>query len=76
MESSAYLIANKIALKDPKKRQKIYDVISLCKGVVEAKSKVHIFIIMFYLVLVEHSVNIYYYVLIILEIIAFQYIVL
>ena len=43
MESSAYLIANKIALKDPKKRQKIYDVISLCKGVVEAKSKVHIF---------------------------------
>ena len=43
MESSAYLIANKTALKDPKKRQKIYDVISLCKGVVEAKSKVHIF---------------------------------
>ncbi len=43
MESSAYLIANKKALKDPKKRQKIYDVLSLCKGVVEAKSKVHIF---------------------------------
>ena len=29
MESSACLIANKKALKDPKKRQKIYDVVTL-----------------------------------------------
>ncbi|GIT66519.1 MAG: hypothetical protein Ct9H300mP24_8970 [Candidatus Neomarinimicrobiota bacterium] len=37
MESSAYLIANKKALKKPKKRQKIYDVLSLCKGVCRSK---------------------------------------
>ena len=43
MESSACLIANKKALKDPKKRQKIYDVLTLFKGVVEAKTRTHIF---------------------------------
>jgi|TARA_B100001750_G_scaffold90962_1_gene71877 ATP phosphoribosyltransferase len=43
MESSACLIANKKSLKDPKKRQKIYDVVTLFKGVVEAKTRIHIF---------------------------------
>jgi ATP phosphoribosyltransferase len=44
MESSAVLVANKNALKDPKKREKIADMIALLKGVVEGRKKLHIFV--------------------------------
>ncbi|HKR73611.1 MAG TPA: ATP phosphoribosyltransferase [Candidatus Nitrosocosmicus sp.] len=44
MESTAVLIANKEALKDPVKREKIMDMIVLLKGVVEARKKLHIFV--------------------------------
>ncbi len=44
MESTAVLIANKEALKDPIKREKIIDMIILLRGVVEARKKLHIFV--------------------------------
>src|ERR671915_219041 len=44
MESAAVLVANKNALKDPKKREKIADMIALLKGVVEGRKKLHIFV--------------------------------
>jgi ATP phosphoribosyltransferase len=44
MESTAVLIANKEALKDPVKKEKIIDMIILLKGVVEARKKLHIFV--------------------------------
>jgi len=44
MESTAVLIANKDALKDPIKKEKIIDMIVLLKGVVEARKKLHIFV--------------------------------
>jgi ATP phosphoribosyltransferase len=44
MESSAVLVANKTALKDSKKREKIADMVALLKGVVEARKKLHIFV--------------------------------
>jgi ATP phosphoribosyltransferase len=44
MESSAVLVANKNALKDTKKREKIADMIALLKGVVESRKKLHIFV--------------------------------
>lgn len=44
MESTAILIANKKALLDPEKREKIYDVLTLLKGVVEGRKKLHIFV--------------------------------
>lgn len=44
MESSAVLVANKTALKDPKKREKIADMVALLKGVVEGRKKLHIFV--------------------------------
>jgi ATP phosphoribosyltransferase len=43
-ESSAALVANNDALKDPKKREKIADMIALLKGVVEGRKKLHIFV--------------------------------
>ncbi len=43
MESTAVLIANKESLKDAKKREKIYDVLTLFKGVVDSRKKLHIF---------------------------------
>jgi ATP phosphoribosyltransferase len=43
-ESTAVLIANKKALKDPAKREKIADVIALLRGVVEGRKKLHIFV--------------------------------
>ncbi|MEM0364728.1 MAG: ATP phosphoribosyltransferase [Candidatus Nitrosocaldus sp.] len=43
MESTAVLIANKEALKDTRKREKIYDVLTLLKGVVDSRKKLHIF---------------------------------
>ena len=44
IESTAYLIANKQALSDSWKREKIYDVLALLKGVVEAQKRLHIFV--------------------------------
>jgi len=43
-ESQAVLIANKIALLDPAKAEKIYDVLTLLQGVAEARGKLHIFV--------------------------------
>ena len=44
MESTAVLIANKDSLKDPEKKEKIYDVLTLLKGVVDGRKKLHIFV--------------------------------
>jgi ATP phosphoribosyltransferase len=44
MESSAVLIANKKALADPQKKEKIYDILTLLKGVVDGTKRVHIFV--------------------------------
>jgi len=44
MESSAVLIANKKALDDPQKREKIYDIMTLLKGVVDGGKRIHIFV--------------------------------
>ncbi|MEM3407108.1 MAG: ATP phosphoribosyltransferase [Nitrososphaerota archaeon] len=44
MESQAVLIASKNSLKNNEKREKIYDVLTLLKGVVEGKQKLHIFV--------------------------------
>jgi len=43
LESSAVLIANKKALEDPEKREKIYDILTLLRGVVDGRKKLHIF---------------------------------
>ena len=44
MTSSAVLIANKIALDDPAKKEKICDIMSLLKGVVDGTKRIHIFV--------------------------------
>jgi len=44
MESTAVLIANRDSLKDPMKREKIYDILTLLKGVVDGRKKLHIFV--------------------------------
>jgi ATP phosphoribosyltransferase len=44
MQSSAILIANKKALEDPEKREKIYDIVALLKGVVDGSKRIHIFV--------------------------------
>jgi ATP phosphoribosyltransferase len=44
MESSAVLIANKKALDEPQKKEKIYDIMTLLKGVVDGTRRVHIFV--------------------------------
>jgi ATP phosphoribosyltransferase len=44
MQSSAVLIANKEALKDPQKKEKIYDILTLLKGVVDGSKRIHIFV--------------------------------
>jgi len=44
MESTAQLIANKRALADSWKREKIYDILTLLKGVVEAQKRLHVFV--------------------------------
>ena len=44
MESSAVLIANKKALDEPQKKEKIYDIMTLLKGVVDGAKRVHIFV--------------------------------
>jgi ATP phosphoribosyltransferase len=38
------LIANKKALKDHRKREKIYDVLTLIRGVLDGRKKLHIFL--------------------------------
>lgn len=44
METTAILIANKRSLMDPEKREKIYDVLTLLKGVIDGRKKLHIFV--------------------------------
>jgi ATP phosphoribosyltransferase len=44
MESSAVVVANRGALRNTKKREKIADMIALLRGVVEARKKLHIFV--------------------------------
>jgi ATP phosphoribosyltransferase len=43
-ESTAVLVANKQALKNVAKREKIADMIALMRGVVEGRKKLHIFV--------------------------------
>jgi len=44
MVSSAVLIANKKALENPEKQEKIFDILSLLKGVVDGSKRIHIFV--------------------------------
>ena len=44
LRSTAHLIANPKSLQDPKKREKILDIMSVLKGVVEGSKKLHIFV--------------------------------
>jgi ATP phosphoribosyltransferase len=44
MQSSAVLIANKEALQDSQKKEKIYDIMTLLKGVVDGSKRIHIFV--------------------------------
>jgi ATP phosphoribosyltransferase len=44
LRSSAVLIANKAALEDPEKKEKIYDILTLLKGVVDGSKRIHIFV--------------------------------
>lgn len=43
METSAVLIANRDALKNPEKSEKILDILTLLRGAVDAAKKLHIF---------------------------------
>jgi ATP phosphoribosyltransferase len=44
LRSTTVLIANRESLRDVGKREKIYDILTLLKGVVEAEGKLHIFV--------------------------------
>jgi ATP phosphoribosyltransferase len=44
MKSSAVLIANKKSLEEPEKREKIFDIVALLKGVVDGSKRIHIFV--------------------------------
>ena len=44
LRSSAILIANKKAMEDPEKREKIHDILALLKGVVDGSKRIHIFV--------------------------------
>jgi ATP phosphoribosyltransferase len=44
MRSAAILIANKKTMEDPEKREKIYDIVALLKGVVDGSKRIHIFV--------------------------------
>ncbi len=44
MQSSAVLIANKKALEDAEKQEKIFDIVALLKGVVDGSKRIHIFV--------------------------------
>jgi ATP phosphoribosyltransferase len=43
MRTSALLIANKESLKDPEKKEKILDILTLMRGAVDGSKKLHIF---------------------------------
>jgi len=43
METTALLIANREALRDPAKREKLMDILTLLRGAVDATKKLHIF---------------------------------
>jgi ATP phosphoribosyltransferase len=43
-ESSAVLIANKLALQNEDTKEKIYDILTLLKGVVDGSKRIHIFV--------------------------------
>lgn len=44
MESTAVLVANKNSLQNKQKKEKIYDILTLLKGVAEGRKKLHIFV--------------------------------
>jgi len=44
MESTAILIANRKSLRNPEKKEKIYDILTLLRGVVDGRKKLHIFV--------------------------------
>jgi len=44
MESTAILLANRKSLKDSAKREKIFDILTLLRGVVDGRKKLHIFV--------------------------------
>ncbi|MBI3116890.1 MAG: ATP phosphoribosyltransferase [Thaumarchaeota archaeon] len=44
VESTAYLIANEKALKDPWKREKIFDLMAMLKGAVDGRKLLHIYV--------------------------------
>jgi ATP phosphoribosyltransferase len=44
MQSNAILIANKKALKDHVNKEKLFDILTLLKGVVDGRKKLHIFV--------------------------------
>jgi ATP phosphoribosyltransferase len=44
LESTAQLIANKQSLANPWKREKIYDLLTLLKSVVEGRKRLHVFV--------------------------------
>ena len=44
MHSRTALVANRDSMKNGEKREKIYDILSLLKGVVEAEGKLHVFV--------------------------------
>ncbi|MBC7091440.1 MAG: ATP phosphoribosyltransferase [Nitrososphaeria archaeon] len=44
VNSQAVLVANKISLSDKMKREKIYDIVALFRGVIESGKKLHIFV--------------------------------
>jgi len=44
MESTAVLIANRKIMSDPPRREKVYDILTLLKGVVDGRKNLHIFV--------------------------------
>ncbi|MFQ5440713.1 MAG: ATP phosphoribosyltransferase [Nitrosopumilaceae archaeon] len=44
LTSTAHLIVNKKSLKDPKKREKIYDIVTLMRGAVHGRKFLHIYL--------------------------------
>ncbi|MFQ6094639.1 MAG: ATP phosphoribosyltransferase [Candidatus Bathyarchaeia archaeon] len=44
MESTAVLIVNRRSIENESKREKIYDILTLLKGVVDGRKKLHIFV--------------------------------
>lgn len=44
MESTAVLIANKASLKDKRKREKIFDIVTMLHGAVEGRKHLHLFL--------------------------------